>query len=293
MRRLVFNALHNLSHAGTRASQKLVTKRFVWLSVHRNVRLWASARLELQRAEVYSHTKSQLGVSPDPDSCFTHIHIDLVGPLLLCKGYVYLLSYADRFIRWPEAIPMVNGSSETVAQAFQERWVAQFGCINAVSTDSGAHFDGSFNKVLDVLGCQHHRTTAYHAAATGVVERFHRQHKAALCAQFSISWHKALPLVLLGIKSTSKADLHATPSSLIFGCTQRLPGELVSLKAPTTFDYGDYAAPLSHHVRRLQPVQPRAHSLRTNVDERLTTCTHVFLRTDYVRRPLQPPHSGP
>ncbi|CAH8485937.1 unnamed protein product [Dicrocoelium dendriticum] len=46
-------------------------------------------------------------------------------------------------------------------------------------------------------------------------------------------------------------------------------------------------------MRQLQPVQPRAQSLRTNVDERLTTCTHVFVRTDSVRRPLQPPYSVP
>ncbi|CAH8456700.1 unnamed protein product [Dicrocoelium dendriticum] len=293
MRRLVFNALHNLSHPGIRASQKLVTERFVWPNVNRDVRLWARACLECQRAKVYRHTKSPLGVFPAPDSRFAHVHVDLVGPLPPCKGYVYLLTCVDRFTRWPEAIPIVNCSSETVAQAFLERWVAQFGCPSVVITDRGSHFDGSFSKLLNVLGCQHNRTTAYHPAANGMVERFHRQLKASLCAQSSTSWHEALPLVLLGIRNTIKADLHATPSSLVFGCTQRLPGELVSPKAPTTFDYGDYAARLSHHMRQLQPVQPRAQSLRTNVDERLTTCTHVFVRTDSVRRPLQPPYSGP
>ncbi|CAH8494257.1 unnamed protein product [Dicrocoelium dendriticum] len=45
-------------------------------------------------------------------------------------------------------------------------------------------------------------------------------------------------------------------------------------------------------MRQVQPVQPKAQILRTNVDERLNTCTHVFVRIDSVRRPRQPPYSG-
>ncbi|VDP90606.1 unnamed protein product [Echinostoma caproni] len=81
-----------------------------------------------------------------------------------------------------------------------------------------------------MLGCKHTRTTAYHSAANGLVERFHRQLSAALKAPPGSEWHEGLPLVLLGIRNTIKADLHTTPAALALGCTLHLPGEFVSPK---------------------------------------------------------------
>ena len=61
---------------------------------------------------------------------------------------------------------------------------------------------------MTLLGTQRIRTTAYHPIANGLVERFHRQLKAALkCSQDPTHWTKALPMVLLGIRTTLKQDL--------------------------------------------------------------------------------------
>ena len=110
------------------------------------------------------------------------MHVDLVGPLPPSNGCPYLLTCVDRFTRWLEAIPITNCSSETVSKAFIERWVAQHGCPAIVTTDQGLHFESSFANLLSLLGCQRIRTTAYHPAANGMVERFHRQLKGALKA---------------------------------------------------------------------------------------------------------------
>ena len=51
-----------------------------------------------------------------------------------------------------------------------------------------------------LLGAQLHHTTAYHPQANGIVERFHRQLKAALKARLvGPAWVDELPLVLLGL----------------------------------------------------------------------------------------------
>ena len=168
--RTVFNALHNLSHPGIRASVRLVTSRFVWRNVNKDVRNWARTCLECQRSKITRHTKSPLGSFASPDARFQHVHVDLVGPLPPSKGAIYLLTCIDRFSRWPEAIPLPDCSSETVARAFMERWVAQFGCPVIVTSDRGSHFEASFDMLLQSLGCKHARTTAYHPAANGIIE---------------------------------------------------------------------------------------------------------------------------
>ncbi|WP_432422672.1 DDE-type integrase/transposase/recombinase [Streptococcus dysgalactiae] len=111
------------------------------------------------------------------------MHVDLVGPLPPSQGYVYILTCVDRFTRWPQAIPLSRPTSEEVAQAFLSGWVSTFGCPATVTSDRGPHFDGAFDNLLKTLGCKHVRTTAYHPQANGLVERLHRQLKAALRAQ--------------------------------------------------------------------------------------------------------------
>ena len=82
-RRAIFDALHNLSHPGIRATQRLVTSHFVWPSVNSDVRRWACSCLQCQRAKVHRHTVAPLGTFATPDA---HVHIDLVGPLPPSNG---------------------------------------------------------------------------------------------------------------------------------------------------------------------------------------------------------------
>ncbi|CAI2738111.1 unnamed protein product, partial [Dicrocoelium dendriticum] len=292
-RRTVFDILHSLSHPGIRATVKLVTQRFVWRNVNRDVRQWARTCLSCQQSKVHRHTKSPLGSFPLPDARFHHLHVDLVGPLPPSKGCVYLLTCIDRFTRWPDAIPMPDCSSDTVARAFLERWVSYFGCPAVVTTDRGSHFAGTFAHLLQTLGCRHVQTTAFHPAANGMVERFHRQLKAALCAHDNADWYEALPTVLLGLRNTVKTDINAAPAELVYGCTLRLPGQLVAPTPERAWNYKSYIARLTHHMRQLHPARPREQRTPVHVPKDLSTCSHVFLRVDQVRQPLSAPYTGP
>ena len=59
-RQQVFNALHSMSHPGIRATQRLVTTRFVWPGINSDVRHWARACLQCQRSKVHRHTVTPL-----------------------------------------------------------------------------------------------------------------------------------------------------------------------------------------------------------------------------------------
>ncbi|BHF64509.1 hypothetical protein SprV_0200751400 [Sparganum proliferum] len=258
MRRAGFQTLHGLSYPGIRVSQKLLAE--------------------------------------SPDGRFNHVHLDVAGPLPPSNGYTHLLTCVDRYTRWPEAIPLPNVQAEAIVKAFVSRWVAIFGAPSMITTDRGAQFESTLSQtLLNFLGCTRIRTTAYHPAANGMVERFHRQLKTALrVAEDPENWSDNVPVALLGIRAELKSDLDCSAAELIFGSTLRLPGEMVT---PTSRGAEETPENFVHRLRQfmrsLSPVPPRAPSTEPYVEKGLANCTHVFVQCDRVRKSLESPYEGP
>nr|VZI30595.1 unnamed protein product [Spirometra erinaceieuropaei] len=123
-------------------------------------------------------------VTTSPDARYSHVHLDVVGPLPPSNGFTFLLTYVDQYTRWAEAIPLPNVQAETVVKVFVSRWVAMFGAPSTVTTDRGAQVESAlFQTLLNFPCCTCIRTTAYQPAANGMVELFHRQLKTALRAE--------------------------------------------------------------------------------------------------------------
>ena len=64
----------------------------------------------------------------------------------------------------------------------------------------------------------------------------------------------------------------------------------VNLHVP---DPADYAQRLTRHMSALAPTATRPQSKPSFVHRSLDTSSHVFVRDDTVRKPLQPPYKGP
>lgn len=141
-----FDHLPNISHPGIHATQKLATTRFLWPSINVDVHRWAQTCLECQRFHCHIITSESL-LQP-PDARFSHVHLDIVGPLPSSRGTCYLLTYVYRFPRWEEAIPITNIMAETVAMAFMSSWVLCFRCLSVVTTDRGRQFHRPYSTRL-------------------------------------------------------------------------------------------------------------------------------------------------
>jgi len=126
LRKPVFLALHNISHPGVRGSRRLVSARFVWPGLSRDVGVWARSCLQCQRSKIQKHVKASVPAIPVPSRRFSHVHIDIVGPLLSSLGYSYLLTMFDRTTRWPEAVPLSSISTEACMRGFISSWISRF-----------------------------------------------------------------------------------------------------------------------------------------------------------------------
>ena len=295
-RRIVFDSLHGLSHPGIRATQKLITSHFVWPGINSDVRRWTRTYIPCQRAKINKHTTAPLSAFPTPNTRFDVVHIDLVGPLPSSHGHTYLLTCVDRFTRWPEAIPLKDISAETAAKAFVAGWIARFGVPSTIVTDRGRQFESHlWSHLMSLLGTKRSRTTAYHPQSNGMVERFHRQLKAALKTQSNPNaWMDSLPLILLGIRTALKPDINSTAAEMVYGTNIRLPGEFFTpVTANSLPDQSEFISQLRTHFRSTHTTPPRCPSTHPHIPEELSTSTHVFVRHDAIRRPLQSPYDGP
>nr|VZI05885.1 unnamed protein product [Spirometra erinaceieuropaei] len=164
-------------------------------------------------------TKIPSAPPPTPDARFSHVNQDIVGLLPLSDGCSDCLTSVCRFTRGPEAIPLPDIAAPTVVKAFLSLRLA------ILMTDRGTRLESKlFQFLLSFLHCPRTRTAAYHPAANGMLERFHRQLKASLRAVDGLeNWMDHIPLVLFGIHSSLKSDLDCSAVELVCGVNVRLP----------------------------------------------------------------------
>lgn len=102
------------------------------------------------------------------------VHIDLLGPLPTTRrNNKYVLMIMDQFTKWLECFPLPNQSeTETVAKTTVDRFISRFGCPLEIHTDQGKNVDGNLmRRLCDLLQITKTRTTPYHPASNGQVER--------------------------------------------------------------------------------------------------------------------------
>ena len=139
MRLSVFHHFYNLSHPGIRVSVRLLTGVVVWKGIKKDVASWARECLQCSHSKVQRHTVAPFKqVSPPPKSRFTHVYVDLTGPLPPSNGFSYLMVIVRRFSRCIQAVSMKGITAEECADSFVTGWVSLFGSPAYIYCDRGA-----------------------------------------------------------------------------------------------------------------------------------------------------------
>lgn len=294
LRKILFEKLHNISHPGIRATRKLITERYFWPNMNKELNVWAKECVSCQKSKIIRHTKSPVHKIEIPKGRFEHIHLDIVGPLPISREHRYILTIIDRYTRWPEAYPLKDITTSNIVDVMIRNYISRFGVPINITTDQGGQFTSKlFTELTEMLGCFKITTSPYHPQSNGMVERFHRQLKAALMAKGqSTNWYDELPIALLGIRSIFKEDLQSTSAEMVYGQNLRLPGEMITKTAD--FDASDILYKVRQHFKNVRSNLNHHCNPETGIyiPKDMKDCKYVFIRTIY-KKALQQPYEGP
>ena len=103
-----------------------------------------------------------------PTKPWRRVHIDFAGPFL---NRMFLLA-VDAHSKWPEVIEMSNTTSSKTTDELR-RLFATYGLPEQLVTDNGPQFvSQEFSSFMKSNGIKHIKTSPYHPASNGAVERF-------------------------------------------------------------------------------------------------------------------------
>ncbi|XP_026673328.1 uncharacterized protein LOC113464903 [Ceratina calcarata] len=126
-----------------------------------------------------------------------------------------------------------------------------------------------------------------------MIERWHRSLKAAIMCHQTKDWVEILPTVLLGLRTSFKDDIQASAAEMVYGTPLRLPGEFFVCEEESE-NPQIFLEKFRQYIRAVKPRPAANHSKRRSfIHKDLYTCSHVFIRVDAVKRPLEAPYEGP
>ena len=216
-------------HLATQRTRERLWFDFYWPGMSADVKRFCQSCDRCQRMCPRSRVKkAPMEKLPLVGVPFYRVAVDLVGPILPASegGHRYILVMVDYATRYPEATPLKNIDTVTVAEALLEMWT-RVGIPNQVLSDRGTQFVSEVmqevHRLLSIKGLQ---TTPYHAQCNGLVERFNGTLKSMLkklCDEKPNTWHRYIAPSLFAYREVPQESTGFSPFELLYGRTIRGP----------------------------------------------------------------------
>ena len=216
-------------HMGIKKTADKIQSAFYWPGIQGDVtRYCKSCDVCQKTVNKGSVPKVPLEKMPLIDKPFKRVAIDLVGPIGPPgeDGHRYILTLVDFATRYPEAVPLKNIDTETVAEALVDIF-SRLGVPEEILSDLGTQFVSECMKeVTRLLSIKQLTTTPYHPMCNGLTEKFNGTMKSMLkifCSEQPRQWHRYINPLLFAYREVPQESTGFSPFELLYGRAVRGP----------------------------------------------------------------------
>ncbi|XP_068757966.1 uncharacterized protein [Montipora capricornis] len=232
LRRPIMEVAHRSimgGHMGIKKTADKIQSAFYWPGIQGDVTRFCKSRDVCQKTVIKgSVPKVPLEKMALIGKPFKRAAIDLVGPISPPseEGHRYILTLVDISTRYPEAVPLKNIDTETVAEALVDIF-SRLGVPEEILSDLGTQFvSDCMKEVTGLLSIKQFTTTPYHPMCNGLTEKFNGTMKSMLkrlCSEQPRQWHRYINPLLFAYREVPQESTGFSPFELLYGRAVRGP----------------------------------------------------------------------
>ena len=227
----VLDKFHDKSgHFGYGKTLQKIQQHFFWATMFKDVAAWCRSCIDCQqRKHPPVSAKAPLQYMPVASEPGQLLCMDFVGPLPeTSRGNKHVLVVTDAFSKFAEVIPLPNQTAETTANALIRDCFSRQGVPSILHSDQGKNFESEIIQcICQRLGIEKTRTSGYHPAGNGGVERYNKTLIERLSLMIErddqTDWDEHIPQVLFDYHNAVHSSTGMTPAQLHLGRQLRSP----------------------------------------------------------------------
>jgi transposase InsO family protein len=227
-------------HLGSKKTKDRISSEFYWTGMDGDVaRFCKSCDICQKTISKGKVARAPLEKLPIIDTPFKRVSVDIVGKIWPPseKGHQFILTIMDHASRYPDAVPLKNIDTETVAEALVDMF-SRVGVPEEILSDLGTQFvSDCMKEVARLLSMRQLTTTPYHPMCNGLVEKFNGTLKTMLkrlCQEKPKQWHRYINAALFAYREVPQESTGFSPFEILYGHTVR--GPMMILKELWTKD---------------------------------------------------------
>uniref|UniRef100_A0A096LXU6 Integrase catalytic domain-containing protein n=1 Tax=Poecilia formosa TaxID=48698 RepID=A0A096LXU6_POEFO len=205
--------------------------------------------------------------------------------------YQSILVMTDMFTRYSWAVPTRDQTAQTTVRAIWSHVIQPFGCPARFHSDQGPNFESELMKELcSLYGVSKSRTTPYHPAGNGRVERMNQtllNMLRSLEVEKQSRWPEHLPELLHAYNNVIHSATGFAPSYLMFGRHLRLPVDL-SLGVLDTQPRRDLQGWVLEHHQKLSHAYEVARNKMSSAANNEKRCYDKKAKASALKHSLSP-----
>jgi len=269
------------AHLGFEKTAARVRQVGYWVGMLQDIEKYCRECVVCQRSKPALPTRAPLTSVPIGKP-WEMVAVDILEVPTSRHNNRYLLVIQDYMTKWVEAIPIPNQTAATITKELIAVF-CRYGIPDILHSDQGRNFESTLlQQTLDAFGVAKSRTTAYHPAGDGLVERFNRSLLQMLRAYVDqTDWEQYLPFVLYAYRTAVHRSTGVSPFELMFGrCAHKPP-----IPSNMAYDATSYQHQLQAKLCKLRDFV-ETHNSQASMQQKHHYDGHSISRTFVVNDPV-------